>query len=166
MPAIPAIEGTTLGRDLPPHPENITAELQIRNKISLYALALDAKDYGLVGDIFTADAVVNYPGIGPLSGVPAVQAYVKTQLEGLVTQHTMSTIMVDFGPPGLQTIPRSTAYLIANFLGQGDLAGQVVVFYGKYTDLWAFEAGSWKCKNRTLTFLVSFLNPSFRPCVM
>ncbi|MCJ1423799.1 hypothetical protein MMC29_001684 [Sticta canariensis] len=159
-----AIASTTFANYHPPHPDTTAAELQIRNKISLYTLAIDAKDYGLLEQVFTTDVVVNYnyTGLGLLTGVPAVQAFLAEQLQGLVTQHTISTTVVDFGPPGLQHTPNSTAYLVANYLGQRSLTGQTLFFYGIYTDQWVFEAGSWKSKNRILNFLVSLVDPSSR----
>ena len=162
--AVLAIAGTACAQYHPPHPDTAAAELQIRNKISLYALAIDAKNFGLLDQIFTPDAVVdyNYTGQGVLNGVAAVKAYVAEQLQGLVTQHTISTTVVDFGPPGQQHTPNSTAYLVANYLGQRSLAGQTLFFYGIYTDQWVFEAGSWKSKNRLLNFLVSLVNSSSR----
>lgn len=150
--AILAIASTTFANYHTPHSDTTAAELQIRNKLSLYALALDAKEYGLLEEVFTTDTVIDYPGAGRLlRGVPALQAYMMGQLQSRVTQHTISTTVVDFGPPGQQHTPNSTAYLVANFLGQGNLTGQVLMYRGKYTDIWAFEAGSWKSKNRTLT---------------
>lgn len=155
-----AIASTTfgLGHYHPPHPDTSAAELQIRNKISLYALAIDAKDYSLLEEVFTTDAVVNFNGT-VLDNMPALQAFLTAQLQGLVTEHTISTTVVNFGPPVQQYTPNSTAYLVAHYLGQGNLTGQVLTFYGKYTDLWAFEDGSWKSWNRNLTFFVSFENP-------
>lgn len=139
-----------------PHPDTGAAELQIRNKLALYALAVDTKELGLLDEVFTTDAVFNYPDIGLLHGVAALQTYINEVVRGLVTQHTISTMVVDFGPPGQQHAPNSTAYLVANFPGQRNLTGQLLVILGKYTDQWAFEAGSWKSKDRKLTFLVRF----------
>lgn len=99
--------------------------------------------------------MVNFNGT-VLDNMPALQAFLTVQLRSLVTEHTISTTVVNFGPPGQQYTPNSTAYLAANYLGQGNLTGQVLMFYGKYTDLWAIEDGSWKSRNRNLTFSVSF----------
>lgn len=151
-----AIASTAFGYYHASHPDTGAAELQIRNKISLYALSIDTKNLGLMEEVFTTDAEANYPGVGLLRGVPAIQAYIKEQVQGLVTQHTISTTVVDFGPPGQQRPPNSTAYLVANYPGQRNLTGQLLLFLGIYTDQWAFEAGSWKSKNRTLTFIVRF----------
>lgn len=146
-----AIGSTAFGHYHPPHADITAAELEIRNKISLYTLALDGKDYRLLEEVFTTDTVVDY-STTRLTGLPAVQAYVNEQLRGLVTQHTISSTVVDFGRPGQQHAPNSTAYLVANYFGQGNLTGQTLLFYGRYTDQWVIEAGSWKSKNRTLRF--------------
>ena len=76
-------------------------ELEIRNKISLYALAIDTKDFGLLSQVFTSDVVIDYhvPDSGPLAGLPAVQAYLAKALDGFVTQHTLRLVFADFFHP-------------------------------------------------------------------
>lgn len=83
----------------------------------------------------------------------------ESQLRGLVTQHAISTTVVDFSGTGTAN---STAYLIATYLGQGTLAGQTLVYYGKYEDEWVCdEAGEWRCRNRVLASFVSFRRKVF-----
>lgn len=136
-------------------PDTTAAELQIRNKISLYAVSLDLKNYEALTRVFTKDTVADYrvpESPGPLHGVSAVQDYVRTALTGQTTQHTISTTLVEFTNP---QAPNSTAYLVANYLGQGNLTGQAAYVYGKYEDQWTLDAGSWKIKNRVFVLIVS-----------
>ena len=146
---------TTTAAHYPSEPDTTAAELQIRNKISLYAISLDRKNYAPLTKIFAENTVADYqvPGLtGPLRGVRAVQEWVQSQLVGQVTQHTISTTVVEFTDPHA---PNSTAYLVANYLGQGNLTGQTAYFYGQYVDRLGLEGGSWKITNRLFTFFVS-----------
>ncbi|KAL8784764.1 MAG: hypothetical protein Q9195_008900 [Heterodermia aff. obscurata] len=125
------------------------AELEIRQKISLYALAIDQKNFALLSDVFTPTAVANYPPNSLVRGLPAIQAFLKTQLGDIVTQHTLSSTVVDFVNP---RAPNSTAYLVAYYFGQGNLTGQTLSFYGRYRDQWEYRGGGWKTKARELVF--------------
>lgn len=129
-------------------------ELEIRTKISRYAFAIDNKNFDILSTIFTDDvtAVLGIPGTGTANGLPAVQQALKNALGNLVTQHAMTTTEVIFST---DTLARSTNYVTATILGQGNLAGQALNFYGTYTDIWVLTGGSWKSKNRTLILSVS-----------
>lgn len=132
-------------------------DVQIRDKISLYSIALDTKNFALLSEILTVDVVGNY-GLPPpntlIHGLPENQKVLKAAIDGFVTQETISTTVVDFID---ESSPNSTAYLVANYFGKGNLTGQLLSVYGKYEDNWAFEDGSWKIKNRTLSFFVSVM---------
>ncbi|KAL8876979.1 MAG: hypothetical protein Q9192_008765, partial [Flavoplaca navasiana] len=145
-------------------------ELNIRNKLALYAYAVDDKDYGLLDQVFTAD-------------VEAIKTYISTSVTGLVTQHTLSSLLIEIvgGPAnnsGANVIDiihsptdashehgvepseygngagiNSTTYLVANYFGQRELAGKLLVFYGTYYDAWTLDEPQfrdWKIKARTL----------------
>ena len=128
------------------------AELEIRQKISLYALAIDQKNFGLLSDVFTPNAVANYPPNNIITGLPAIQAFLKSQLADIVTQHTISSTVVDFVD---KRFPNSTSYLVAYYFGQGNLTGQTLSFYGRYLDRWEFKDGGWRSRSRELVFFVS-----------
>ena len=131
------------------------AELQIGRKISLYAISIDNKDFAALTGIFTPNVTVRYPYPPPndlITSRATLQAVLKAQLKDLVTQHTISTTVIDF-KDGREA--NSTAYLVANYLGQGKLTGQTLAYYGKYLDEWVIDGGEWKSKNRTLMAFVS-----------
>ncbi|KAI9796348.1 MAG: hypothetical protein M1833_006353 [Piccolia ochrophora] len=130
-----------------------TDELQIRNKLAIYSVALDTKNLDLLDEVFTADAAVTYPLDPPndkINGLPALKQVLEDQLRGVVTQQALSTLVVECGP---HRAPNSTTYLSATYLGQGDLVGQTIQFYGVFEDEWTHAEGQWKSKTRTLTFL-------------
>lgn len=56
-------------------------DLEIWNKLSLYAIRLDTKQFGLLDEVFTADVVANYglPGtVGTYYGLTAVENFLKS----------------------------------------------------------------------------------------
>ena len=137
---------------------------QIRNTLSLYAIAVDTRDFGLLAEVFTKDAIADYSAPPPNNiyrGLPAIQEFLKASLHNAVSQHTISTTVIDFSD---RFSPNSTAYVVANFLGQGNLTGQILSIYGKYIDQWAYESGSWKTKNRLFTLFVCRF-PTHAQCV-
>ena len=132
-------------------------DIQIHDKISLYSIALDTKNFALLSEVLAIDIVGNY-GLPPpntvVHGLAENQKVLKAAIDGMVTQETISTIAVDFID---ESSPNSTAYLVANYFGKGNLTGQLLSVYGKYEDSWAFEDGSWKIKNRILSLFVSVM---------
>ncbi len=130
-------------------------DVQIRDKISLYSIALDTKNFALLSEVLTVDVVADY-GLPPpnalVHGLAENQKVLKAAIDHYTTQETISTTVVDFID---ENSPNSTAYLVANYFGKGNLTGQLLSVYGKYEDRWAFEGGSWKIKNRILSFFVS-----------
>ena len=132
---------------------NSSGELQIRNKLSLYALAVDNKDFNLFDQIFSQDVFADYVG-QTYSDLPSLTAFLSNSVANKVTQHAISsTVVDDLGGNG--TKPNSTAYLVATFLGQGNLTGTSLALYGKYLDSWVQENGVWKINRRVLELLVS-----------
>lgn len=131
-------------------------DLEIRNKLSLYAIHLDKKQFDLLDEIFTSDVVANYglPGTtGIYHGLTAVKDFLRSNLPpNYVTQHAITTIVIDFSD---ESTPVSTAYVTANYFGQGNLTGQAVAVYGVYLDQWTDDGGQWKSKDRTTSYVVS-----------
>lgn len=142
-----------------------TTNVEIRQTLSRYAIANDEKDFEALSKVFTPDAVCKFPLPPPndiIRGLPAIQAALKIQLADFVTQHTMSTTVVDNVN---SRSPNSTAYLVANYLGQGNLTGQLLSFYGKYLDQWEYQGRQWKIKHRELVLFVSVMVLQIQRCV-
>lgn len=136
-------------------------DVQIRDKVSLYSQALDTKNLALLSEVYTVDVVANYslpPPNALVYGLAENQKVLKAQIDDYVTQETISTIVVDFLD---ESGPNSTAYLVANYFGTGNLTGQILNVFGKYEDSWAFEDGSWKIKKRILSTFVSLKSVTF-----
>lgn len=110
-------------------------DLEIRNKLSLYAIHLDTKQFDLLDEIFTSDVVANYglPGTAGIhNGLTAVKDFLRSNLPpNSITQHAITTIVIDFSD---ESTPVSTAYVAANYFGQGNLTYQAMAVYGVYLD--------------------------------
>lgn len=131
-------------------------DLEIRNKLSLYAIRLDTKQFGLLDEVFTADVFANFglPGtVGTYYGLIAVENFLKSNLPpSAVTQHAITTIVIDFSDG---STPISVSYVTATYFGQGNLTGQAVAVSASYRDLWTKDGCSWKLKHRTMSSVVS-----------
>ena len=74
------------------------ADLQIRNSLSLYALALDTKNFGLLANAFAENVTAYYPLPPPnnvVRGLSSFQKLLQAALGGIVTQHTLSTTVIE-----------------------------------------------------------------------
>lgn len=130
------------------------SELQIRNRLSIYALALDSKDFNRLNQVFTNDVVGRFfpPPNDVLNGLETVKKFIADALDDIVTQHTLSTTVVEFSSP---TAANSTTYLVANYIGQGNQTRTTLFFYGQYFDKWVLKKEGWRSKDRTLRLFVS-----------
>jgi hypothetical protein len=91
---------------------------QVQELFSVYANALDAKDYDGVSDCFTADAEADYAGFsGLLSGRDAIMAHMRRALDPLdATQHLFANFIIDVdGDAG-----QASCGIIAQHLKQGE----------------------------------------------
>ncbi|KAI9889927.1 MAG: hypothetical protein M1814_004650 [Vezdaea aestivalis] len=130
------------------------ASIEIRNKLSKYAIAVDTKNYDSLSNVFTSDADFTFPDSDPAKlvqykGLPAIQVALAASLGNALTQHSITTTVVDFDG---DCKANSTAYLVATYFGKGNLTGKVLTLFGTYKDEWTLGAG-WKIKTRVLTGL-------------
>lgn len=127
----------------------------IQQTLYLFSIAVDTKNYALLNDIFTPTATANFstPSSQNISGLAAITALLSKGLTGVVSQHSLTTLAVDFQSP---TLANSTQYLTTTFLGQGNLTGQVYVNYGSYKDRLELQnGGKWLINHRDLVNVVS-----------
>ena len=129
------------------------AILQIQQTLNQYALDVDSKNYTALIDVFTPNARAEFQPSLVAFGLPAIVAEVSKSLEGLISQHSLTTQVVTLES---ETDASAVTYLQANFFGQGNLTGEVVTDYGKYLDDFTFvQDVGWRVRNRTLVTLVS-----------
>ena len=136
-------------------------ELKIRTQLSRFAILVDDDNFAPLDDIFTQDVFADYAG-QQNHGLPAFTAFLKRDLGGRITQHAVSTTVIE----DLGASLNSTAYVTAGFLGQGNKTGSVVTLYGKYLDTWVREGGrEWKINRRNFVQFVSFETFFLLSCV-
>ena len=133
---------------------NPPIELEIRNKLSLYSIAVDTKSWGLLSDIFTQNVVADYgPPFGPVTGIPGLTELLIKNTKGTITHHSMTSTVVDFSN---RRSPNTTTYLQATNIGQGVYNQTTLTFYGSYVDEWVKVGKEWLSRSRKLTILVSY----------
>lgn len=132
-----------------------TEELKVRTTLSRFALFIDDDDFDNLDQIFTQDVFADYGPGATSDGLPAFAAFLKFGLEGLVSQHAISSTVID----DLGDSLNSTAYVTAAFLGPGKdtrkSVGSVMTLYGKYVDTWTRVGDAWKIKERIVKYFVS-----------
>lgn len=133
----------------------VAAIVSIQQTLALFPIAVDTKNYDLFSSVFTPNVSANFsmPGSQNIHGIPMLTASLSKGLAGLVSQHSLSTLSVNFSSP---TVATSVQYLVGTFFGQGNLTGQVSSNYGNYVDtLLLQDDGSWLVSKRTFESLVS-----------
>ena len=101
------------------------SESQIRNKLSLYSLALDGKNFTRLDYVFTEDVVANFSEpIGVVKGLANVKEVVREALEGVDTQLLLGTQLIEVDPKNPCTA-KSLTYFASTFFGTGDQKGKV-----------------------------------------
>ncbi len=69
---------------------------QISNSLSIYCFALDSKNYTILDDVFTPDAVAYFPSpLGIMNGSAAIKADLNWDLENITTQHLLGSISIE-----------------------------------------------------------------------
>ncbi|KAK6437604.1 hypothetical protein LTR95_006202 [Oleoguttula sp. CCFEE 5521] len=104
----------------------------IRNTLSRYCIALDTKDFSLLGRVFTPDVIAKYPFGPALEGVPAIQAKISDRLKHITSQHALTTQTIEIAADG--TTAETTTYFTGIHFGQGKWKGQQVTAWGRYVD--------------------------------
>ena len=111
------------------YPSSLTAQnpaldLQIRNTLSHYPLAVDGKDFPAFSLVFTQDVVANYSApLGVLTGLASLISTVEASLAPVRTQHALSTEVIEILEGGVAA--RSLTYFTATHFGVGVHYGQV-----------------------------------------
>lgn len=111
--------------------QNPIYELQIRNTLAHYPLAIDGKNFSALDLVFAPDVVANYsPPLGVVTGLENVMKVLESALEKVTSQHALSTTVVEILDGGRA---KTLSYLTANQFGTGVYTGQVSwVFCLKY----------------------------------
>jgi len=113
------------------NPTIIASIVSITDTLNLFARSVDTHDYTLLDSVFSPDATANFAtSAGFVIGLPAIKTELQTKLTGTVSQHALSTHMIDV--VGTQnTMASASTYLQGTFFGQGNLTGQIRTTYGR-----------------------------------
>ena len=125
-------------------------ELQIRNRLALFAQVTDIDDYPLYNEVFAQNATATFYTTGPVYvGLDAIVNSI-LPLTNISTQIDIDTIVVNCTD---QRAPTSVSYFIAtNFLSPTQLS----FAYGRYYDSWVEDPmGTWKIIQRRTRTQVS-----------
>jgi hypothetical protein len=154
-------------------PSDVTAAtlLAIRNTISLYCLALDTHKFSILKDVFTEDMKADYSSVSPqnkdIRGLDSLIDKLMVILEGKITQHALSTQILDFAPLNNSAASarstnyecKATTYFTANtFVDENrtDEGLDHVTVYGRYEDrLVETTPGEWRIAERLVKTFVS-----------
>jgi ketosteroid isomerase-like protein len=122
---------------------------EIITKLYLYARAIDAKDFDILRDIFSDDAIVDYaiPGGAQLSLSDLIPWLREALAMFRLTQHVISNPLIDVDVDAAA----STAYLTAAHEQVGkDGRRTTFVDHGVYKDTWTRTAQGWRIRRRRL----------------
>lgn len=129
-PSLPAPPTPISPSSLPTaYPGSLTAQdpaldLQIRNTLSHYPLAIDGKNFPTLSLVFTQNVVANYSApLGVLTGLASVISMLEASLAPVRTQHALSTEVVEILEG--ETEARTLTYVTATHFGVGTYYGEV-----------------------------------------
>jgi hypothetical protein len=110
-----------------------------------YATACDTRDWPLLEEVFTTDAIGDYGGEFHLEGVAALTALVRGMLGGCgPTQHLLG----NYGVAITGDKATATCKVRAFHVGAGELATQTYEVFGSYDDELVRTPGGWRISHR------------------
>ena len=124
----------------------------ITQKLSLYDIAIDTKNFSALSSTFADDVVANVAPF-PIEDLASYEAFLEDDLALSKTQHTTTTV---FAYDIETSSAKSISYSDAVYFGQGSALGQTFTYFERFDDVWSKGAdGPWKISERTLTIFVS-----------
>lgn len=122
-------------------------QARIQAVLNRYASVLDEQDWAGLQQVFTAEAVAHYTGVGDFYGREAIIAVVRDFLEGCgSTQHLLGNVRIQVN--GDQATAQ--CYLQATHAGLGAYLGQTMTVWGEYSDRLERRAEGWRIVERRL----------------
>lgn len=105
--------------------DRLESESKIRNKLALYAIATDGKNYSALSNVFTSDVVLNFvPTYGVVRGLDTFQGVLMKTLAQVDTQISFGTELVKVFEDN-PCIASSFSYFTVTYLGKGKFEGKV-----------------------------------------
>ncbi|RYP22713.1 hypothetical protein DL765_001563 [Monosporascus sp. GIB2] len=131
----------------------------IKHTVSLYCIALDSKDFGLLEQVFAEDVDAKYP-FATMKGVRDVADTIQKRLAPIASQHALTTQTISIAADGKTA--EAMTYFTGIHFGQGKWKGNEVTAWGRYVDtLVLFEgkeslpgaSGRWLISRREVEFM-------------
>jgi hypothetical protein len=114
-----------------------------------YSTALDGRDWPMLADCFTADAVAEYPN-GRFDGYAAIEANCRRAVVPLdATQHLISNHVIEIAGDGAS----ATCYLIAQHVRADAPGGPFLLLGAAYDDELTRTVAGWRFVSRRLRTL-------------
>lgn len=123
--------------------QDLADRAAIIEALSLFAAALDARDWTTIASMLTEDCHA-YSVDGPAAVVAQLQAH----LGGVgPTQHLLGNHRVTV-TPGTPDTAVSLTYARVHHVGAGGMAGEFFECLGEYTDHWVRTSAGWRISRR------------------
>ena len=121
----------------------------IRNKIALYSILIDTKDFAALDQVYTQGVSPNTNG-----NLTTEEDFLREALTGTITLHYSDTQYVKLGPT--RDTAKAISYVQAVYLAPDvNTTGQTLTYYERFLDDFVYLNGDWLIQNRTLEILVS-----------
>jgi len=115
--------------------------------VNRYATALDSRDWDLLDEVFTPDAVGDF-GAGPLTGRDALRDLVRRTVgRGGPSQHLLANHRVDLGSDTARCVCQVRAFSA----GTGPSVGKSYELLGEYRDQLVRTPDGWRIARREMT---------------
>jgi SnoaL-like domain len=130
------------------NPRYLADRVEIDDLLTRYTVAIDTKQFDLLGTVFLPDARIDYTAAGGIAGAyPEVKAWLSEVLQAYaMTQHLVVNRQVEIA--GDRATARSCVY---NPMGSSDGKGGLKLFFmgGYYEDQLVRTASGWRIAERT-----------------
>jgi phenylpropionate dioxygenase-like ring-hydroxylating dioxygenase large terminal subunit/ketosteroid isomerase-like protein len=125
-------------------------QAEIEALLQQYACAIDQRNLVLLDQVFEADSLACYAGLGEFHGTQAIAAAIENAIARCsTTQHMLSNVKVQVS--GQRATARS--YLQAIHVGVGKHAGELQTLWGEYRDELEKRPAGWRIIRRELITL-------------
>ena len=120
---------------------------EISDLLARYSTALDAREWGLLHDVFVPDAECDYGSLGHPRSAEEIIALVRGTLDGLdATQHLVGNVVVAVDGDAAT----AETYLIAQHIRRGAPGGEDYLIGARYSDRLARTPAGWRIAHRTI----------------
>ena len=132
----------------------------IRNKLSLFDIIQDTKDFQALNKVFTPDATPDGlagPNNTYAKNLTGIETFLKFALDDATTLHFSDTQYIEVGPTG-DTASVTSYGQAVYFAKDVNVTGQICTFYEQIFDDFVFVGDQWLSQNKTLLITVRILS--------